>query len=180
MYWLEDVKARLKRKNQVLFAKDCEFLWQLSDLLGAQDHRTLVLWALDFAEDSVSQLESKYPSEERPRNALDGARKWAAGKIKMPAAQRKILDCHAFAKEIECKADIAACHAVGQACSVVHTAGHAIGYPIYDLTSIVYRLGADCCEQEAERRMQEYIDKLLYWQEHAPGYKGPWADFMLR
>lgn len=63
----------------------------------------------------------------------------------MPIAQRKILDCHGFAKEIDNKEDIATVHAVGQACSVVHTAGHAMGYPIYDLTSFVHRYGIDDC-----------------------------------
>ena len=61
----------------------------------------------------------------------------------MRYAQRKILDCHAFAKEAGCKEDVALCHAVGQACSVVHTAGHAIGYPAYDLTAIIHRYGID-------------------------------------
>ena len=35
--------------------------------------------------------------------ALGVVKDWASGKIKMRLAQRKILDCHAFAKEIENK-----------------------------------------------------------------------------
>ena len=84
-----------------------------------------------------------------------------------------------FAKEIGSKEDIAVCHAIGQACAVVHTAGHAIGYPIYDLTSIIYRLGIEDCAQTVELRKQKYIDKLLYWSEHICSYEGEWADFML-
>lgn len=98
----------------------------------------------------------------------------------MRLAQRKILDCHAFAKEIDCKEDIAICHAIGQACAVVHTAGHAIGYPIYDLTSIIYRLGIENCSETVELRKQEYIEKLLYFNRHLCDYKGEWADFMLK
>ncbi len=180
MYWLDEVNIRLKRKNQVLFAKDSAYLQDVAELLRNEEHRVLVLWALDLAAESVSMLESIYPKETRPREALESAREWAAGSIKMRIAQRKILDCHALAKELTCKADIAACHAVGQACSVVHTVGHAIGYPIYDLTSVVYRLGADACTKTVERRKQEYIDKLFYWQEHLCDYKGEWAGFMLK
>ena len=98
----------------------------------------------------------------------------------MRPVQRSILDCHAFAKEIDCKADIAMCHAIGQACAVVHTAGHAIGYPIYDLTSIIYRLGVEACKEAVELRKQEYEDKVFYWKEHLCDYKGTWADFLLR
>lgn len=180
MNWLDEVRIKIKKKNQVLFAKDSEYLQDLIMLFQTQNHRTMALWAFDFAAESISRLEEKYPNEKRPREALEFVQNWAAGKIKMQPAQRKILDCHAFAKEINCKEDIAACHAVGQACAVVHTAGHAIGYPIYDLTSIIYRLGVENCLEAVETRKQEYIDKLFYWNEHLCDYKGNWAYFMLK
>ena len=104
---------------------------------------------------------------------------WAAGKVKMRQAQRKILDCHAFAKEISSKEDIAMCHAVGQACATVHTAGHAIGYPIYDLTSIVFEYGIENCAEPVELRKKEYMERLYYWRDHMNDYQGEWAEFML-
>ena len=179
MNWIDEVKIKMKKKNQILFAKDSEYLQDLMILFQNQNHRVMVLWAFDFAAESVAELEEKYPEEKRPREALEAVQDWAAGKIKMRLAQRKILDCHAFAKEIDCKEDIAVCHAIGQACAVVHTAGHAIGYPIYDLTSIIYRLGIEDCFQTVELRKQKYIDKLIYWSEHISSYESEWADFML-
>ena len=129
MDWFDEVRARDKRGNQVLFAKDSVFLEDLRSMISSQSHRALVLWALDLADESVTQLASRYPNDSRPREALDAARAWAAGEIKMRQAQQKILACHAVAKDIDTREDIAMCHAVGQACSVVHTVGHAIGYP---------------------------------------------------
>ena len=105
--WIDEPAARLKRKNQVLFAKDSPFLYDLEALLQGTDHRAVVLWALELAEQSVSELEKAYPEETRPREALNAARDWSAGYIKMPLAQRKILDCHGFAKELTSKAHIA-------------------------------------------------------------------------
>ena len=180
MDWLDEVRAKLKRKNQVLFAKDAAFLQDLAVLLGEQDHRTMVLWALDLAAESVAELEEKYPDETLPREALETTRAWAEGKIKMRLARRKILDCHAFAKELGNKEDIALCHAVGQACAVVHTAGHAMGYPMYELSAIVYRLGVENCRETVEQRKQEYIRKLLHWNAHVGEYEDEWADFMLK
>lgn len=180
MDWVDEVRAKLKRKNQVLFAKDAAFLRDLAMLFREQSHRTMVLWALDVAAVSVAELEKKYPDETRPREALEAARAWAEGNIKMRMAQRKILDCHAFAKEIDSKEDIALCHAVGQACAVVHTTGHGMGYPMYELSAIVYRLGVENCREAVERRKQEYIEKLFCWSEHVGDYGGEWADFMLR
>ena len=180
MDWLDEVRTKLKRKNHVLFAKDAEFMQDLTMLFREQNHQTMVLWALDLAAESVAKLEEKYPNETRPRESLEAAWAWAAGDIKMRLAQRKILDCHAFAKEIDNKEDIALCHAIGQACAVVHTAGHAMGYPMYELSAIVYRLGIENCREAVERRRQEYIEKLFYWNEHVDDYKGEWADFMLK
>lgn len=178
MDWLCEVRMRLRRGNRVLFTKDCEFLSGLAELIRGSDHRTLVLWALDLAEGSVEELERRYPGEMRPRLALEVARDWAAGDIKMRPAQRMILDCHALAKELDSKADMALCHAVGQACSVVHTAGHSMGYPMYELTSTVYRFGVEDCREQVERRKREYIERLVYWSGRWEGRR--WAGFMMR
>ena len=180
MDWLDDVRIKLKKRNQVLFTKDMEYLQDLTMLFRDQNHKTMGLWALGLAAESVAKLEEKYPDEPRPGEALEAARAWAAGMIKMRPAQRKILDCHAFAKEIDSKADIALCHAIGQACAVVHTAGHAIGYPMYDLSAIVYRLGIESCAEAVEQRRREYINKLFYWNEHTGDHGDEWADFMLK
>ena len=180
MDWLDEVRIRLKKRNQVLFVKDMEYLQDLTMLFREQSHKTMVLWALDLAAESVAQLEGKYPDEPRPGEALEAARAWAAGMIKMRLAQRKILDCHAFAKGIDSREDIALCHAIGQACAVVHTAGHAIGYPMYELSAIVYRFGIENCAEAVEQRRREYINKLFYWNEHIDDYEGKWADFMLK
>ena len=53
-----------------------------------------------------------------------------------------------------------------------------MGYPIYELTSIVYRLGIDDCAQAVRQRKREYIEKLLYWSGHEHEYDGRWAAFM--
>ena len=141
MNWIDEVQTKLKKKNQVLLSKDSPYLQDVRQLFQEQNHRVMVLWAFDFAAETIKDLKEKYPNENRPQQALETAKDWAAGKIKMRLAQQSILACHAFAKDIDCKEDIAMCHAVGQACAVVHTAGHAIGDPIYDLTSIIYTYG---------------------------------------
>lgn len=178
MDWMQEVKERYKRKNQVLFGKDSESLAALRMLLESQSHKTLILWALDLAEESVAVLKEKYPEETRPEQALLAARDWAAGKVKMRYAQRKILDCHGLAKELTAKEDIALCHAIGQACAVVHTAGHAMGYPMYDLTAVACRHGIDDCAQFVEERKREYVDRLLYWKVHEKDEDRTWAPFL--
>ena len=54
--WIDEVSARLKRKNQTLFVKDSAYLQDLILLFRGQDHRVMVLWAFDVASESIAQL----------------------------------------------------------------------------------------------------------------------------
>ncbi len=180
MNWMDEVKIKIKNRNQILFSKDSKFLKELDILLKEQSHRVLVLWALELADEALKNLQEKYPDEKSAEEAITAARAWAFGDIKMNLAKRKILDCHALAKSLQDKADIAVCHAIAQACSVVHTAKHAMGFPIYELSSIVYQYGIDESYEKVEKRKQEYIDKIYYWNKNIDKYKGKWANFILK
>lgn len=114
----------------------------------------------------------------RPANALNLSRQWAAGEVKMPVAKKAILECHAMAKELTDIADIALCHAIGQACSVVHTQRHAMGYPVYELTAIVRKNKIQISEEVVKQRIDYYIERLLFWQKEAHRENGTWAKFI--
>ena len=176
--WLAEVKAKAKRHNQILFSKESALLDDLRPLIGQANRRAMVLWALELAEETAQKLEEKYPEAHRPREAVGASRAWAAGEIKMPIAKQAILDCHAMAKELTNPADIARCHAVGQACSVVHTAGHALGYPMYELTAIVLEQGLDGCRDTVEQRVVYYEQRLRYWMEYEKTCQKNWAGFL--
>ena len=176
--WLAEVSAKAKRRNQILFSKESFLLDNLRHLIGQANRRALILWALELAEETTRELAEKYPENHRPREAIAASRAWAAGEIKMPIAKRAILNCHAMAKELIDFADIARCHAVGQACSVVHTAGHALGYPMYELTAIVLEQGLDNCRDAVERRVMYYEQRLRYWTEYEKTCKVNWAGFL--
>lgn len=178
MDWLNEVQNRMSRKNQVLFAKSSAFLADLAALIQEQNHRAMVLWAFEFADETVLKLFERYPNEKRLESAVRISKDWAAGKVKMPVAKRAILQAHAAAKEIGSLEDIALCHAVGQACGVVHANGHAIGFPIYDLTAIIRRYGVPECQGVVEERKRQYIERIYYWREHYKDYPYEWADFM--
>ena len=176
--WLAEVKAKAKRKNQILFSKDSLLLTDLCQLIAQANRRALILWALELAGKTTWELAEKYPEDHRPQEAIAASRAWAAGEIKMPIAKQAILNCHAMTKELNNPADIARCHAVGQACSVVHTAGHALGYPLYALTTIVLELGLDDCRKPIEERVMYYEQRLRYWMEYEKSCQQNWAGFL--
>ena len=178
MDWISEVESRIRRKNQILFAKNGDFLADLTALIQQQHHRTLILWAFEFADEIVTSMLEKFPKEHRLETAVVLSKEWAAGKVKMPVAKRAILNAHATAKEMLLPEDKALCHAVGQACSVVHTSRHALGFPIYELTSLVRKYGLPECKTIVEERKKQYFERLLFWQEQENEDSYQWAIFL--
>ena len=118
MDWMEDIRKKSARKNRLMFSGKARS-WKICPC--ALRNRAIGRWYCGrwiLQKKPSIGWETKYPGEYRPRNALRAAEDWAAGRIKMPIAQREILTCHALARELSIAEDIALCHAVGQACSV--------------------------------------------------------------
>ena len=180
MHWTNEVEEKQKRKNKVLFGQNNVLFQDLNTLIEQQNHRTMALWAFTFADEIATTLQTRYPEDTRPQGAVRICKEWAKGHVKMPEAKRAILQVHAMAKEISSLEDIALCHAVGQACGVVHTAGHAMGLPVYELTALVRKYGLPEATPYVEKRNVQYIEKLLYWQTHYDDERREWASFLNR
>lgn len=174
-----DVEMKLKKRNKILFSRDSQCLQDLIKLIQLQNHRTLVMWALDCAKVTLEQFEAKYSDERRPRTCLELCEAWARGKIKMPIAKRAILDSHAVAKEINDNEYGALCHAIGHAGATVHVETHALGLPVYELTAIVLKYGKDSFSKPVNEKINYYYNRLLYWKENTDKLDLDWADFLL-
>ncbi|WP_422485880.1 putative immunity protein [Gudongella sp. DL1XJH-153] len=173
-----DVEVKIKKKNKILFSRESKSLEQLVNLMDKQSHRTLVLWALDCGQNTLRDFESAHPEEKRPRKCLESCEEWAKGKIKMQEAKRAILDAHAVAKEIDDEYCKALCHGIGHAGATVHVGSHAIGLPMYELTAIVLSHNMKGYETSVNKKIESYIERLMYWQENADKINIEWADFI--
>jgi hypothetical protein len=60
-------------------------------------HRSQALEAADCAERVLALFESRAPNDDRPRKAIDAARAWARGEIRVSAARTAALSAHAAA-----------------------------------------------------------------------------------
>ena len=56
MNWIDEVQTKLKKKNQVLLSKDSPYLQDVRQLFQEQNHRVMVLWAFDFAAETIKEL----------------------------------------------------------------------------------------------------------------------------
>lgn len=177
--WMEDVRRRLSRHNQILFSRESPCLQELLGEIRQHRHRTLVLWAFRCVQRPLAILRAHLPQEDRPQQAVALCRRWAAGEVKMPIAKKALLQAHQAAKELTSPEDIALCHAVGQACATVHVETHAIGLPVYELTAIVRRFGPEACEKPVEERIAAYLSALPACAQEADDGSHRWAPFLL-
>jgi hypothetical protein len=94
------------------------------------DHHLLALWAAVCAEHVLYLFESAKPSDSRPRHAIEQARAWARGEIKMSEARAAGGHAMAAARDLSGAARHAA-YAAGQAAVVAHVAAHELGAAAY-------------------------------------------------
>ena len=82
--------------------------------LADADHHLLAVWAADCAEHVLHYFEQARPGDERPRRAIELARAWARGEIRMTPARTAAGHANAAARDLSGAAREAA-HAAGQA-----------------------------------------------------------------
>jgi len=175
-----DVEIRIKKRNKLFFSRDSLCLQNLTHLIEGQNHRVLVMWALNCARLTLKHFEAEYPHELRPRICLEQCEEWATGKIKMALAKRAILDAHAAAKDLKDVQNALRCHAIAHAGATVHVSTHAIGLPIYELTAIVQQYALKDFQNPVLTKIKDYINDLHYWEKHTDQLKRNWAGFMRR
>jgi hypothetical protein len=94
------------------------------------DHQLLALWAAACAEHVLDLFESARPEDPRPRQAIEHARAWVRGEVKMMQARAAAGRAMAAARDLRGAARHAA-YAAGQAAVVPHVAAHELGAAAY-------------------------------------------------
>src|ERR1700730_8991511 len=98
--------------------------------LTDSDHHLLALWAASCAEHVLDYFESTQPEDLRPRQAIEHARAWVRGEVKMTQARAAGGHAMGAARELRGAARHAA-YAAGQAGVVAHVAAHELGAAAY-------------------------------------------------
>src|SRR6186713_1935860 len=98
--------------------------------LTDSDHRLLALWAASCAEHVLDLFESVRPEDPRPREAIEHARAWVRGEVKMMQARKAAGQAQAAARDLR-GAPRHAAYAAGQAAVVAHVAAHELGAAAY-------------------------------------------------
>ncbi|MGX1549327.1 putative immunity protein [Streptomyces adustus] len=110
------------------------------------DHHLLALWAAACAEHVLGLFESVRPEDLRPRRAIEHARAWVRGEVKMMEARATGGQAMGAARDLRGAARCAA-YAAGQAGVVAHVAAHELGAAAYAIKAV--RAAAPDGESEA-------------------------------
>lgn len=119
------------------------------------DHHLLAIWAADCAEHVLHYFEQARPDDDRPRRAIEAARAWARGEVKMMHSRAAAGHANGAARDLVGAARAAA-HAAGQAGAVPHVAAHDLGAAAYAIKAA--RAAAPDPERAAAARRE------CHWQ----------------
>lgn len=154
----------MARVRKMLSDWDAPYVQSLMRQIETQSKSTLTHWAVDYADRVLLPLWGKhYPDDSRPQAALNAARQWQAGIIKLPQARKMILECHAAARQVEGNPVAqAAARAMGQCASTIHSARHCIGLALYGALAVAYdRLGTKATRGQLEQCAAEECGRML-------------------
>src|SRR4051794_3226614 len=115
------------------------------------DHHLLALWAAACAEHVLGLYESARPDDPRPREAIEHARAWVRGEVRMMQARAAGGHAMGAARDLE-GAPRHAAYAAGQAAVVAHVAAHELGAAAYAIKAV--RAAAPAAERVSAGRSE--------------------------
>ena len=133
----------------------------IAELLDKQDHKTLVLWATDCAEQVLTYFEKKYSKDNRPRKAIEAGRAWVRGEIRMSEVRTAALAAHAAARETNQASACAAARSAGQAAATAHVPGHAVHAATYAAKAATYAVDSQYAKTNTEKERNWQYQHLL-------------------
>jgi hypothetical protein len=127
--------------------------------LTESDHRLLALWAASCAEHVLDLFESARPEDRRPREAIEHARAWVRGEVKMMQARRSAGRAMAAARDLR-GAPRHAAYAAGQAGVVAHVAAHELGAAAYAIKAARAAAGDAAGRRECRWQRDQLPDAI--------------------
>ena len=124
------------------------------------DHQLLALWAASCAEHVLDFFELAQPEDPRPRQAIEHARAWVRGEVKMTQARTAAGHAMAAARDLRGAARHAA-YAAGQAGVVAHVAAHELGAAAYAIKAARAAAPEDAREEVGRLECAWQRDQLV-------------------
>ncbi|HUU77860.1 MAG TPA: Imm5 family immunity protein [candidate division Zixibacteria bacterium] len=168
--------------KKLLVTRKSACLQPIRELIEKQKHMTLVLWTIECAKSVLPIFEEKYPNDKRPREAVEAAKAWAYGEIKMPVAKKAAHATHNAATAVskENPSACAAARAMGHVIGTIHVETHAMGFVMYSITAFIYASEQKNADEIIAEKSSWLYERLLYWEANIDKVETSWASFLLK
>ncbi|AHM59721.1 hypothetical protein D770_07290 [Flammeovirgaceae bacterium 311] len=93
--------------------------------IDEKEHKLLANWAADCAEHVLWIFEHHRSADDRPRKAIEAARAWVCGELKVSEARIFAFAAHAAARDANIPEARAAARSAGHAAATPHVWNHA-------------------------------------------------------
>ncbi len=116
------------------------YIVSLMRLIETQSKITICNWSIDYAERIIWPIyEKRQPNDPRPLHAIQLARQWLDGRVKLPVVRQAILEeAHGAARASDNPITMAAARAIAQASSTIHAPTHSLGVAFYGAAAYAY------------------------------------------
>lgn len=131
---------KCKKLSKTLGNFQSPHIISLIQLVETQSKSTLIKWCTSYAEKHILPIyESAYPTDSRPRDAINNAIGWLEGRVKFIDAKQSNYDAHAAATQAEGNYSAqAAARAAAHAALTIHVSAHCLGMAFYGTAALAY------------------------------------------
>jgi hypothetical protein len=128
------------KPRKMLCYSDAPYIESLIRLIETQSKPTIINWCVDYAERYYLPIwEKHFPADRTPHIALETARKWPCGEVKMQDARGIAWDAWNAARAANAPASVeAAAGAIANAVLTCHIATHSIRVAFYGAAAVAY------------------------------------------
>lgn len=128
------------KPSKTLGSFQSSYIVSLMRLVETQSKTTLIKWCTGYAGAHIVPIyERAYPTDTRPRDALNNSMGWLEGRVKFVDAKETNNGAHTAAIEAEGKpAAQAAARACAHAALTIHVAAHCLGIAFYGAAALAY------------------------------------------
>lgn len=120
--------------------------------ISENEHQQLAVWAAECAARVLPVFEMDCPGDQRPREAIEAARSWIRGDLKMTDARKFAFAAHDAARSTTHKPAIAAARSAGHAAATAHVHTHAKYAAEYALKAVEDKIA------EREWQVKRYFE----------------------
>ncbi|MGL4738705.1 MAG: putative immunity protein [Cellulosilyticaceae bacterium] len=130
----------MAKPRKMLGSADSPYIISLMRLIETQSKSTISTWCMNYAEEHFLPIYVKsYPDDQRLQQALQAARSYLDGSLKLADAKKIIMEATRIGRELESDPIAqAAAKAVAQSAASTYTPTHSLSVAFFGAAAVAY------------------------------------------